>query len=481
MSNPKLQMGGRVLASWPTDGWSLDRYSRPHRDISDRLISWTMTETRKRSRKARKPPIELELRLLEWGPRGSTRAEHEGRTLLVDRGIPGEDVHAMVDRRRQSWRGVVEEVVRASPGRRPPPCPYYLAGCGGCQWQHLDDELQVETKRALVDRAMEAAGVSARVRTAHQMSDPWRYRHTAAIAIGWEAGFRPRARHGILEIHDCLISHPLIGRLADKLNDALRAGKLPNYHGKVWLDCTVVGSRRAPALQVLIQGIEGLTEENHPELPEVARTIASLSAVASVSFRHRSGRPVPLVGDLIASIEVAGRDMYLPAGSFFQTNLDMVPRVLAQIAAVLEGVQPHRMADIYGGVGTFGLPLASHVDEMILLELDPLAVAAARATAESWGLRNVEFIDRHAERALEELPPLDAAVVDPPRSGLGRVVTDAILRNGVPLLFYVSCSPQSLARDLADLASAYRVESLDIFDFYPQTYHVESLAVLRRC
>jgi 23S rRNA (uracil1939-C5)-methyltransferase len=173
--------------------------------------------------------------------------------------------------------------------------------------------------------------------------------------------------------------------------------------------------------------------------------------------------------------------MTLPAGSFFQTNLVMVPRVLERVTALLAETRPSLMADIYGGVGTFGLPLASQVGTMILLELDSLAIEAARSTARAWRLTNVEFISRHAERALAELPSLDAAIVDPPRSGLGTAVSDALLENGVPLLFYVSCSPPSLARDLAHLTSGYRVESLDMFDFYPQTYHVESLAVLRRC
>lgn len=434
-----------------------------------------------RRRKAPRPPIEVEVRLLDWGARGSTQAELESRRLQIDRGIPGERVVATVDRRRTPWRGVVDRALDPSADRVMPPCPYFVTGCGGCQWQHMRYEAQLQAKRSLVERELRCRGVDAQVDAIHAMEDPWRYRHTAAIAIGWEAGFRPRRRRGIVEIHDCVISHPLVGQLADALNTLLRGGGLPNYHGKVWLDCTVVGSPDAPELQVVIQGIEGLTLETHPELTEVARAVGVVEGVGSVAYRHRSGEPRPLVGELMSPIEVAGRSMYLPAGSFFQTNLEMLAVLLGRMGKLLDGRTTAEAADIYGGVGTFGLFLADRVERMTLVELDPLAVAAARRTAEAWGLNNLSYVSRHAERALPELPALDLAIVDPPRSGLGEVVVRAVVDSAVPLLLYVSCSPSSLAVDLAALVeSGYRVRSLELFDFYPQTYHVESLAVLER-
>jgi 23S rRNA (uracil1939-C5)-methyltransferase len=404
-----------------------------------------------------------------------------GREVLVDRGIPGERVVASLDPGRRARRGAVEAVIEASPDRVIPPCPYYLKGCGGCQWQHLGYDAQIAAKVTLVEREMEAAGVAASVSRVRGMEEPWRYRRTAAIAIGWEAGFRPRGRRGIVEIRDCLISHPLIGRLTSALNDLLRAGWLPNYHGRVWLDCTVVGSESAPELQVVIQGIEGLTLDLRPELPEVAAVIAGVAGVAGVAYRHRSGAVYPLVGDTTGAIEVAGRMMYLPAGSFFQTNVGMLPRVLERMHEEIAGRNIRTAADVYCGVGTFGLPLAASVDAMTLIELDPSAVAAACRTAAEWGLSNVTFVDQLAERALPSLPALDLIILDPPRSGLGPAVAGAVAANGAPLVLYLSCAPASLARDVAHLAAAgYRLRSLDVFDFYPQTYHVESLAVLTR-
>jgi 23S rRNA (uracil1939-C5)-methyltransferase len=342
-------------------------------------------------------------------------------------------------------------------------------------------EGQLAIKRELADRELAAAGLDCRVDAVHGMDDPWRYRRTAAIALGWEAGFRPRGRRGIVEIHDCRISHPAIGRLAAELNDVLRRGLLPNYHGKVWLDCTVVDGETGPELQVVIQGITGLTLEDHPELPEVAEALFGLGEVASVAFRHRSGEVVPLIGPLLGVISVSGVPLHVPAGAFFQTNVVMLERVIARMRALLGERTISRAADVYGGVGTFAFALADRLDGVTLIELDPQAVAAARETARATGLENVTCVSAHAERALADVTGLELAVVDPPRSGLGDTVVDALAAHAVPAIFYVSCAPRSLALDLAGFREhGYGARSVELFDFYPQTYHVESLAVLER-
>ena len=257
-----------------------------------------MTSSTKARRAANRIPLQAELRLGDFVAKGATAAEVNGRPVAIDRGLPGELVEASIDRRRRAWRGVVETVLEGSSDRVPAPCPAYHAGCGGCQWQHMTYPAQVQFKRALVDREIERSGVSVRVSSSHAMEHPWRYRRTAALALGWEAGFRPRGRRGIVEIRDCPISHPLIGRLANELNDLLRAGRIPPYHGKLWLDCTVVGTARRAGTAGRHPGDRRVSRSNHTlNCPIVATTIASCGSVASVSFRHRSGHVLPLVGE----------------------------------------------------------------------------------------------------------------------------------------------------------------------------------------
>jgi 23S rRNA (uracil1939-C5)-methyltransferase len=209
--------------------------------------------------------------------------------------------------------------------------------------------------------------------------------------------------------------------------------------------------------------------------------LSQLGGVSSVAFRHRSGEVRPLVGRLMNQIEVDKKSLYLPAGSFFQTNLEMLSRVIARMRDVLSQRETRRAADVYGGVGVLGLSLLDMVQTLTLIELDSLAIEAARKTAEEWRASNVAFINGHVETALPSLRPQDVVIVDPPRSGLGEAVTTAIAHNSPVQVLYLSCSPSSLASDLAQFQRVgYGLRSLEIFDFYPQTFHVESLAVLER-
>lgn len=438
------------------------------------------TRVKSRRRRAPGPPVEVELHLGDWGPKGAVLAEQEGRTVPIDRGIPGERVLALVHRHRHR-RGVVTEVLEESPARIAAPCVHYAQGCGGCQWQHVAYGAQLAARNEVLNRELSDHGVHRRVGTIHGMAEPWRYRRTASIAIGWEAGFRPRGGRGIVEVRDCPIAHPLIGRLARRLNELLRAGQLPNYHGKVWIECTVVGSDQASSLQLLIAGIEGLTCESHPELPAVGATLAGIDNVSSVAYRHRTGEPRELIGPLESTFDVAGRSMWLPAGSFSQTNVAMLEVLLEEMQSLVRASGACRAADIYGGIGTFALQLARSVERMTLVELDPRAVAAAERTARLWGLTNVSFVRAHADHALPGMRDVDLVIVDPPRSGLGTSVTDALVRSTARLVLYVSCAPPTLAADLAALVrGGFDVRSVDAYDFYPQTYHVEALAVLER-
>jgi tRNA/tmRNA/rRNA uracil-C5-methylase (TrmA/RlmC/RlmD family) len=151
-------------------------------------------------------------------------------------------------------------------------------------------------------------------------------------------------------------------------------------------------------------------------------------------------------------------------------------------ALELAAVQPgDGVADIYGGVGLFGLFMASSGADVTVVEIDPRAVAAAQETARAWGLTNLTFVASSAADAMAGLPGIDLALVDPPRTGLDLETLGALIERRVPRIVYVSCSPISYARDAAHLVRAgYRIERYELFDFYPQTVHVEGLALFTR-
>ncbi len=424
-----------------------------------------------------------ELALGAWTPEGVTTALHDDRIVPVEKGIPGERVVATIStlRGRKGWtRATVTDVVEASPERIVPPCVYFREhDCGGCEWQHVQYTAQLDAKREIVRGLLAEVGIVREPDGITALPEPWRYRHSAAIALGRGAGFRKRRRQTVVPVTDCPISHPAISALLATLNEWYDAGVYPDLRGKVWVETKVVGTDTAPRLQLVIGGIGGMDLPARPELHALADALASLPAVVAVTYKHPSGATRAYHGPTSSIVEVGGDPFVLPAGSFFQTNIALVPRLVARIAELTGTTTLDVVADIYCGAGLFTMYLARRAHRVIGIEVDPGATAAAQETARLWGLTNIEFFARPAEKAMDVLPALDLALVDPPRNGLDLRVTDAIIAKRPRQFVYVSCNPITLARDLAFfVAGGYELRWLECFDFFPQTSHVETLAYL---
>ncbi len=447
--------------------------------------------TKRERRKLKRPPAdapreEVALTVEAMAHGGAALGRLDGRVGLIDYAIAGEEVRAIVRRgKRDYFEGEAIDILRAAPERITPPCPYF-GPCGGCQWQHIDYAAQLRFKRGVVEEQLRRiGGLSIEVAAIHN-GTPWAYRHSAAIALGHAAGFRSRHSRWEIEIQECLISHPAISGVLNDLNGLIARGEVPNFRGKLWLEVKVVhptGRAEEATIQAVLKGIAGVDPEGKPEIEAALASIAALPSVWSLAYRRAKGGTEPIKGPLNGSVLVADRPYQLPAGSFFQTNLGLLPELLARIETLAAPYRGGTIADLYCGVGLFALWLAHGSPETALvgIEVDPLAIAAAEETARQWGVENCRFVARPAEKALGELPEVDLVIVDPPRSGLDEKLLRALIERGPRGFVYVSCEPATLARDLAILtAGGYTVESVEIFDFFPQTYHVESLAFLTK-
>ncbi|GAC1627376.1 MAG: 23S rRNA (uracil(1939)-C(5))-methyltransferase RlmD [Chloroflexota bacterium] len=410
---------------------------------------------------------------------GTTRAPVEGRQIEVEHGIPGEIVEAVILGRT---RARIERIVEPAADRVEPPCEYFRDwACGGCQWQHLSYEGQIQRKRESVDLAMREAGLPFTVRGVHTLDEPWRYRSTAGISLGKRAGFRRHGSLAIVPIRDCAIAHPLIGRLMAALNERLDNGAVPDFRGRLRLDVRVAELPEGPRLQVLVRSTEPGKMPEKPAVDTLLAVLTSLPEIGGMAVLELD-QSIRIVREpLFAPTTVAGRMVMLSAASFFQTNLDLLGDLIARVRAEAGPLDNRRVADVYGGVGVFGLFLAESAGEVLIVESDALAVEAGRLTADTWGLTNVHFVAQDADTALTDSSAFDVVIVDPPRTGLSAGILTFLANTRPSTIIYISCLAQSLAHDLADLgASGYRLDALDLFDFYPQTYHVELLAVLRR-
>jgi 23S rRNA (uracil1939-C5)-methyltransferase len=405
---------------------------------------------------------QLTLQLMDMAHGGEAVAKHERKVIFVPYAIPGESVRAEITEDKGRFaRARLLEVLEASPLRVQAPCPYF-GECGGCHWQHLAYEAQLEYKRSIVlTQLQRIAGLSeADVRPTLGMQSPWRYRNRVqfhASADG-QLGFMAANSHDVVPVEQCLLMHPLLGdlfdaldlELPDLLNLSLRAG----IHTGDQMLVLETGSDQPPELQV--------------NLP--------VSCVMLLS----DGTPVTLVGSPYLREQIAGRQYRVSASSFFQVNTLQTEVLTQQVLSALNPTPDSMVLDGYCGVGVFALGAAAHAKQVVGVELSTSAIADAQANAT--GLDNVSFVCGSMHRMLPKLgltQPL--VVVDPPRTGLEAATRAALLELAPPRLVYVSCDPATLARDLkALLAAGYLLRGVQPIDMFPQTYHIETVTLLER-
>lgn len=411
---------------------------------------------------------------------GTITAQTAGRSVTVASGIPTETVRLALSGSGKRWRGDVIAVLDPAPERTAPVCPV-VDTCGGCEWQHLTHDGQLKHKAAIVRRLLSGQRLPTRIDEIVPMPDPWRYRVRAQIALGSSAGFRELRSKRIVRLNHCPVVHPRISWLLEQLNRLLKLGDLPDFGGKLLLHAQVVGTERERRLQLLLEGVDGLRLDDSEPIRATAVTLAGLRDVESVAWTRGTGHVEALHGSIFSEIEVGTERYVVPAGSFFQSNLQLLPRLLQRIndLAQLDGRQ--HVADIYGGIGLLGLSVAERAEHLTVIEIDPIATQAGERTAALRGLDNVTFVAAPAEQAVLSLPNLERVIVDPPRTGLDRQVVEMLSTLQPEIILYVSCNPATFARDAAAFTRAgYRIDYLSLWDFYPQTVHVEVVAKLVR-
>ncbi len=451
------------------------------------------------------PPVEqgkkYELEINGFGHSGEGVGRYHGFTVFVPWALPGERVAATVETVKQHYaKARLDAVLAPSPDRVPPRCPVYER-CGGCQLQHLDYPAQLAAKRQTVADAVARIGrlEGVAVHPTLGATDPWRYRNKMQFPVGLAAGrlavgcFAPGS-HDIVDIDDCLIQHAANNTVARAVRAVLLDLGIPPYdersgHGVVRHVLGRVGTADGEVMAVIVTATADLPRREEI----VARLRREVPGLVSVVHNVNPQRTNVILGR--RTVTVWGRDTItdrlgdfvfrISARSFFQVNTAQAAVLYGQAEryAGLSGAET--VIDAYCGTGTITLFLARRAAKVYGIEVVEDAVRDARTNAAANGVGNVEFI---VGDAVEVLPRLRAGgvrphaiVVDPPRAGCAPGVLDTFARMRPERIVYVSCNPASLARDLALLAEAgYLAREIQPVDMFPQTYHVETVALIER-
>jgi 23S rRNA (uracil1939-C5)-methyltransferase len=394
--------------------------------------------------------LEVEVDKLVYGGEGLSRVD--GQVTLTRFVLPGERAQVVVEERKPGLlRTRLVELRTAAPQRVEPGCPYF-GRCGGCHYQHADYETQLAAKRAILVEVLARVGkITAPERIETISAEPWQYRNRSQFHIrGSELGYLEGGSHRLCAIERCPISSPKLNDVIGALREMLRDARWPSF----------------------LHSVEAFTNEQ-----DVQINIRVSDRPVAQRFFDWCAERIP--GYTPAALEYPAAGFLYRVGprSFFQVNRHLAD---ALVRAALEGLQGDDALDLYAGVGLFSLPMASRFREVTSVESGSGAVRDLIFNLARAGLP-VRVEQNTAETYLNELDRAPACVLlDPPRAGLGKNVARRLVELRPPEIVIVACDPATLARDLRILLDGgYGLERMTLVDLFPQTFHLETVAVLR--
>jgi 23S rRNA (uracil1939-C5)-methyltransferase len=408
-------------------------------------------------------PQTLDLELTAMAHGGSALGRHEGRVIFVPYAIPGEEVRVELVEVHQRWaRARLLEILRPSPHRVQPPCPYFGQDkCGGCQWQHIDYEEQLRLKaEVMTDQLLRIGGLEVAVEEPIGAEEPWSYLNQVQFYVTDDGhlGFLTVDSRNVIPVEECYIIEPL-------LDDLWLA--LDMYWPQLYRLSLRCGATTGELMAVF--------ELDHYEDFDI-----EVDFPVSCVLLLADGETAVLMGEPYYREEVAGRAYRISAGSFFQANSGGAEALVSLVREFLSPAGDETLLDLYAGVGLFGLALAGEVGRVIAVEEEPGAAADLEFNARE--LSNVDLRQGDVQEQLAGIQDsVQLLVLDPPRAGAGQGVLEEMVRLAPGRIAYVSADPASLARDARHLvAGGYRLERVQPVDLFPQTFHIGSVALFIR-
>jgi 23S rRNA (uracil1939-C5)-methyltransferase len=444
---------------------------------------------------------ELELRIDSLAYGGNGVARLDGFVVFVRSGLPGDLVRAHVTKVKRGYaEALATEIVEPSPYRIDPPC-VHSGTCGGCRFQALAYEQQAAAKEAQVADALRRIGGFAEppLEPILPAESAFHYRNKLEYSFtktpdGPGLGFHRAGRWDeVLEIERCWLTTDLGNAIREAVRDWAREERLEAYdqaEHKGYLRHLVVreGRNTGQALVLLVTAAGELPDPEH-----FVDTLRRFPEVRSIQWAVNDGPAevtnLPssvLWGEEAIEEELCGLRFRVRSNAFLQTNTGMAERLYG-IAGEYAGLTGgETIFDLYCGIGTIGLTMASNALSVWGIEVSEESVACAIENAELNGIANAAFFAGEVGRSLEELQARagdpDVIVVDPPRAGLSGKALRWIGRLAPSRVVYVSCNPTTLAGNVKELVGdwGYTLERVRPVDMFPHTPHVEAVALLTR-
>lgn len=453
--------------------------------------------------------LDVDITDIAFGGRGLCRID--GMAVFVDQAVPGDRVRVRMVRKKKNYgEARVLELLEASPDRVEAPCPY-SGTCGGCKWQFLDYERQIEYKRRHVIESLQHIGGIENVPVHPTLPSErvFGYRNkmefscsdrrwlmpdelgTPDLETDFALGLHvPGTYYKVLDTQACLLQPDLGNGILGHVRSRMKASGRPAYglksHEGFWrflmLRHSVAGDQWMVNLitsaeeQEVVAPMADELLERYPSVVSVVNNITARKAGIAVGEREILLAGEPAIRDRIGRFEFK-----ISANSFFQTNTrgaKCLYDVVKNKAGLTGG---ETVLDLYCGTGTIAIYLSETARNVVGMEISESAVKDAQANCRLNNVSNCSFVlgdIRNALSALTEKP--DVIIIDPPRDGMHKDVVKQVLAIAPERIVYVSCNPATLARDLAPIQERYRICEVQPVDLFPHTWHIEAVVRLER-
>ena len=449
---------------------------------------------RRRTRKQKLPqdPVHVEIESLSHEGRGV--AHIDGKAVFISGALPGEKITFIYTSKRRSHdEGKIEEVLEASPDRVEPKCQHY-AICGGCSLQHLSSEAQIQYKqKSMLESLKHLGNVEPQEVFEPIVGDSWGYRRKARLGAKFVfkkdkvlVGFRERHGGFLAEIESCEVLHESVGKKLLAFQELMYGmdsrDSTPQIEVAVGDDATALIIRHLKPLSDQDQSMWiDFSKENDYQLylqPKGPTTVHCIypddikESPSSLYYEHKA---------FDTTVHFGPQD-------FFQVNSSINRQMVPRAVELLKLTGKERVLDLFCGLGNFTLPIARHAKQVTGVEGDLVMVQRARETAIANGIENTEYYACNLMGSALELKTepwlkqqYDCILLDPPRSGAKEIIEHFSKLNAKRIV-YVSCHPATLARDAGELVNThgYKLLGVGVMDMFPQTAHVESIAVFEK-
>jgi 23S rRNA (uracil1939-C5)-methyltransferase len=429
--------------------------------------------------------LELEIETLVYGGRGLARSN--GYVVFVAGALPGDRVRAEITKPKRAFAEARSiELLSPSPDRVPDRCRHEGEPCPGAPWQGLAYERQLAHKQEQVDDALRRIGGldGFELEPIEPAIEGWRYRNKLEYSFGDRdgepvLGFHARGRWDVVvDVEDCMLASERGNAVRNEVREWAQ-GETISAHDRrsgegILRNLIVREGRRTGQIQTRLVTSPG----RFPKPP------VDLHTVIDGPSGGTDG-PTGVLGAERLTEELSGLRIELSHGAFFQTNTEMAERLYGVVGEFAGLLGRERVFDLYCGIGTIGLTLAPDAGEVWGLEIVPEAVTDAERNSEANRIGNAHFLAANARTGvgplLEQAGRPDVVVIDPPRSGLSQKIVRRVIECSSPRIVYVSCNPTTLAPNAAQLVEAgYRLRRVKPVDMFPQTPHIECVALLEK-